>query len=82
MTVISPRTAWAVGKVQTVDGDVVLIERRNGIRWATVPAPSLAAGNTSLAAVGASAAGSVWAVGRATSTSTPGGTLTLALHCC
>jgi hypothetical protein len=79
VTVTARGTAWAVGKSQDADGDVPLIERWDGSRWTTVPAPDTGF-STRLNAVAASSASSVWAVGW---TSTPANTrLALAERCC
>jgi hypothetical protein len=62
VTVTAQGTAWAVGRTQSANGTAPLIERWDGSRWTTVPAPDLD-GTGELNAVAASSASSVWAVG-------------------
>jgi hypothetical protein len=80
VTVTSQGTAWAVGKVQTTDGDEPLIERWDGSRWTTVQPPGTG-GTGALIGVAGTSASTVWAVGYVIPTVT-NVRQPLALRCC
>ena len=75
VTIVSATNAWAVG---TASGHLTLAAHWNGTSWTRVPTPDVGHFNQ-FAAVGASSATDVWAVGTYVAT---GPDLTLALHCC
>jgi hypothetical protein len=75
VTILSATDAWAVG---TAHSHLTLAAHWNGASWALVPTPDLGS-FSQFAAVAASSATNVWAVGTYT---TGGPDLTLALHCC
>lgn len=75
VTIISARNAWAVG---TANGRATLAAHWNGTSWTKVPTPTPGTFDQ-FAAVGASSAVNVWAVGTYVAS---GPDLTLALHCC
>lgn len=75
VTIVSATNAWAVG---TDHSHLTLAAHWNGNSWTKVPTPDFGTFNE-FAAVAASSASDVWAVG----TYVAGGPdLTLALHCC
>ena len=69
---VSPSDVWAVGDTSADSGLLQpLIEHWNGNKWASVSAPTVQGLDTILYGVWARAAGDAWAVGSATSRSTP-----------
>jgi hypothetical protein len=82
VSVISPTNAWAVGQYLDASGNpITLTERWNGTSWNIVASPNPGVGGNILAAVAATSANDVWAVG-ATAGSGTGADRTLILHYC
>jgi hypothetical protein len=82
--VISARNAWAAGSAfSSGKADKALLLHWNGSKWTRVSRPGPAATGSELAALAASSAANVWAVGNFRSSGS--GSLrdqALALHCC
>jgi hypothetical protein len=82
VSVISPTNAWAVGQYLDASGNpITLTEQWNGTSWNIVASPDPGVGGNILAAVAATSANDVWAVG-ATAGSGTGADRTLILHYC
>lgn len=65
VTAISASDAWAVGDVynQALGGEQTLTQHWDGVRWQTVPSPSVRNAYNHLTGVSGTSANDVWAVG-------------------
>jgi hypothetical protein len=82
VSVISPTNAWAVGQYLDSSGNpITLTEQWNGTAWNIVTSPNPGVGGNILAAVAATSANDVWAVGASAGSGT-GNDRTLILHYC
>jgi hypothetical protein len=80
IAVISSSNAWAVGQYLDAGGSpLTLTAQWNGTSWSLVSSPNPGTGDNILAAVAATSASDVWAVG---TTSGNGADRTLILHLC